>query len=144
MSLTNPTYADIQFGCHQIVEQILDDGRKIDCVMGLVRGGLVPATIISHILQVPMVTATFSSRNGEGGGQHNHILPILPFYYGSILIVDDICDSGNTLAEISFHYRNWATLTAAVYSKENDTFEPNFCAFSIDANAPYIKFPWEI
>ncbi len=149
--LTTPTYADIQIACQRIVTKIQLDDCPVDCVMGLVRGGLIPATIISHMLNVPMVTAAYSSFKGEGEKRyHENLLPVLPFYFGNILIIDDICDSGNTLAEVSWHYRNEATITAALYYKERFSvpprmnFKPDYYAFSIDEDAPYIKFPWEI
>ena len=140
-----PTYADIQIGCHRIVNKIMRDGVLIDCVMGLVRGGLVPATIISHIMDVPMITATYSSHNGAGQRKHNNHLPNIPNILGNLLIVDDICDSGYTLSEVSlFYQKDYPVKTAAIYNKRNLNYTPDYFMYSIGEDSPYITFPWEV
>ena len=44
---------------------------KPDYVVGITRGGLIPAVMISQYLDVPMHTLSISFRDGEGGPESN-------------------------------------------------------------------------
>jgi hypothetical protein len=101
----------------KIIRQ-LGDWRP-DYVVGITRGGLIPAVMISQYLDVPMHTLNISFRDGEGGPESNlwmaedafgyvdyegDVLPApldrivsSPALRKNILIVDDINDSGRTL-----------------------------------------------
>lgn len=144
--LTHPTYNDIHIGCHQIVENILVDRIPINAVVGLVRGGLVPSTIISHILNLPLITLAYSSKNGKGDGKHENVLPKLPLEeYGNILIVDDICDSGETLEDVANYYMgSYGCLTASLYWKLGSKHCIDYSWQTIPEDAPYICMPWEV
>lgn len=73
-----------------------------DYIVGLSRGGLVPATMISHYLDVPMHTLNVSLRDNRMGPESNLWMAEDAFGYDpdiptpNILIVDDINDSGAT------------------------------------------------
>jgi hypoxanthine phosphoribosyltransferase len=93
------------------------DNWKPDYIVGLTRGGLIPAVYLSHYLDVPMETLKVSLRdNAEtetncwmaedafGYDYSNEIIETYPAsIYGeegqgkNILIVDDINDTGATL-----------------------------------------------
>ena len=99
---------------------------KPDYVVGITRGGLIPAVMISQYLDVPMHTLSISFRDGEGGPESN--LWMAEDAYGyiqasafprpegeatsdpslrkNILIVDDINDTGATLNWIK---QDWAS-----------------------------------
>ena len=103
---------------------------KPDYVVGITRGGLIPAVMISQYLDVPMHTLNISFRDGEGGPESNlwmaedaygyvpyegTELPAVrdpnrvttnPAVRKKILIVDDINDSGRTLNWIK---EDWAS-----------------------------------
>ena len=86
-----------------------------DYIVGLNRGGLVPATMISHYLGVPMHTLNVSLRDNRMGPESNLWMAEDAFGYVSkeertdedsvsdvhrrsnILIMDDINDTGATL-----------------------------------------------
>ena len=46
-----------------ITEQIRDDKWKPDYIVGVVRGGSIPAVFLSHRLNVPVVMLQWSERN---------------------------------------------------------------------------------
>jgi hypoxanthine phosphoribosyltransferase len=101
------------------------DNWRPDYIAGIARGGLIPATMLSHYLDVPLHTLNISFRDGEGGPESNlwmaedaygYIpkeertdaefevsgLPVKgdtsdPKKRKKILVVDDINDSGRTL-----------------------------------------------
>ena len=113
---------------HKIIRDMAQDNWKPDYIVGLTRGGLVPATMLSHYLNVPMHTLHVSFRDDEGGPESNlwmaeeaygyipkeertdaeieiSMLPVKgdtsdPKKRKKILIVDDINDSGATLSWI--------------------------------------------
>ncbi len=105
------SWQDIERQCQSIVNQIAKDTWRPDYVVGITRGGNVPATIISHMLSVGCETLKVSLRDGgecesncwmaddafglvHDEGYQSRWDPDLR---KKILIVDDINDSGNTL-----------------------------------------------
>jgi hypoxanthine phosphoribosyltransferase len=93
---------------NKICRDIALSNWKPDYVVGLTRGGLLPAVMISHYLNVPMQSLDVSLRDGgecvsnlgmaeDAFGYINHD----PMSSGdgrkNILIVDDINDQGSTL-----------------------------------------------
>lgn len=100
---------------HSIVREMNNQNWRPDYVVGLTRGGLVPAVMISQYLGVPMHTLNVSLRDSALGPESNLWMAeeafgyvpederndsdtkVDPAYRKKILIVDDINDSGATL-----------------------------------------------
>ncbi len=68
-------------------------------VVGVARGGLVPATIISYELGLPLTTVHVSSYEGtEKKGIMGNVNQLFDLPNNSqLLVVDDICDTGETI-----------------------------------------------
>ena len=128
----------------------------IDRVIGLTRGGLVPAVIISNKLSIPMTAINYSSSEGRGDDKnHNNFLPpfVGPLLSGTgkppepltLLIVDDICDSGKTLEEVQLHYEQQGNkvLTATLYYKKEAVMSPSYHVWTLEKDSPWVVFPWE-
>jgi xanthine phosphoribosyltransferase len=79
-----------------ICREIAADNWKPDFIVGLTRGGLLPAVMISHYLNVPMQSLDISLRDG-GECTSNLGMAEDAFYGKNILVVDDINDQGSTL-----------------------------------------------
>ena len=56
---------------HEILRKMNQDGWRPDYIVGLTRGGLIPAVMLSHYLEVPMHTLKVSLRDDEGGPESN-------------------------------------------------------------------------
>jgi hypoxanthine phosphoribosyltransferase len=103
---------------HQILRAMAKEDWRPDYVVGITRGGLIPAVMISQYLEVPMHTLGISFRDAELGPESNLWMAEDAFGYVSwegvvpapadrvttdpalrkkILIVDDINDTGRTL-----------------------------------------------
>lgn len=115
---------------HKIIREMTQDNWRPDYIVGITRGGLVPATLLSHYLDVPMQTLNVSFRDAELGPESNLWMaedaygyvpyegtepPVVrdpnrvttdPARRKNILIVDDINDSGRTLNWIK---QDWAS-----------------------------------
>lgn len=99
---------------HELCREIANSDWRPDYVVGITRGGLTPALMISHYFGVPCETLKVSLRDG-GESESNlwmaeHAFGYVPkdergsgdadtdpAYRKKILIVDDINDSGATL-----------------------------------------------
>lgn len=86
---------------NKICQQILESNWKPDYIVGITRGGLTPAVMISHYLKVPMYALHVSLRENAGDSESNLWMAEDAFGYNSdekknILIVDDINDTGAT------------------------------------------------
>jgi hypoxanthine phosphoribosyltransferase len=107
---------DIKNAVQEILRQMHLDNFRPHYVVGITRGGLLPAKMISHYLKVPMHTLDISLRdNVQGGPESNLWMPCdafgavdpedVPVFKNrwyvtkrkNILIIDDINDSGATL-----------------------------------------------
>ena len=101
------TDQEIKRWTHNIVREINNGSWRPDYVVGLTRGGLAPAVLISHYLDIPMHTLDVSFRDADIGPESNLWMAEDAYGYDNgksnpelrknILIVDDINDSGATL-----------------------------------------------
>ena len=91
----------------------------INSIMGLPRGGLIPAVMLSHKLNLPLVLS----------------------HTENTLIVDDICDSGETFTNI--HQDSPHLFFACLHHKPHTSnFTPNFWAELYEEDE-WLHYPWE-
>lgn len=143
-----PSYEEIHNACKDIVARIQLLHLGLKSVAGVSRGGLLPATIISHMMSLPLTLIDYSSKEGKGDDRdHKNILPDVKPEDSAVLIVDDICDSGKTLSEIITHFtnRHVAVYIAVLYFKHHDKqpVTPNFVWKTIPHDAGWVIFPYE-
>lgn len=153
-----------------IIRAMNQDGYRPDYVVGLTRGGLIPAVMISHYLDVPMHSLGVSLRDNTGLGPESNCWMAEDAYgYKSvddqeprkILIVDDINDSGATLNWIREDWQSncvpadtdrwdaiWGNTTrfAVMVNNEASEFKDvNYVGQSINKleEPIWCVFPWE-
>lgn len=94
------SWQDVEKMCVQIVTQMYKDNWRPDYIVGLTRGGNVPATILSNMLDIRCEALKVSFRDSDGGPESNCWMSEDAFGYAlpqkKILIVDDINDTGAT------------------------------------------------
>lgn len=117
------TWQNVEQMCTDIVLQMYKDLWRPDYIVGLTRGGNIPATIISHMLDVRCESLKVSFRDG-GECESNCWMAEDAFGYvpfeeqdlyksrwdparrSNILVVDDINDTGATLEWIEKDWRS--------------------------------------
>ena len=113
------SWKEIDDAVESIAYRIKTSGINITSITGLPRGGLIPAVLLSHKMKIPF-----------------HIETPLT---GNILIVDDICDSGETLKKFKHEKRIY---TATIHYKQTALVEPDFW-YSLVQKGDWIVYPWE-
>jgi hypoxanthine phosphoribosyltransferase len=124
---------------------------NIDAIVGIGRGGLIPATILSYTLDVK-VLQNFQIESYEGEkttGIHklwqnpeDHF--ITKFNKRNVLVVDDLADSGNTLKLVKhfFEHKDVNLYYATLYFKRGTSFMPDASVREYSTEE-WIVFPWE-
>ena len=121
-----------------------------DCIVGLARGGLIPAVCLSHKLGLPMEVISLSLRDGKVSSDKELLEAQLINLdkYNNIAIVDDICDSGKTMHALDIRLNarghsniKWCTLL----HKTSALFQPKIIGEVINEidESDWIVFPWE-
>ncbi len=104
---------DISVLVDELCSTIISSGVQIKSITGIERGGLIPAVMISHKLNIPYVNKINKDT----------------------LVIDDICDTGETLKNTVAGY------TATLHYKKTASFTPDF--YSKEVGDEWIVYPWE-
>jgi hypothetical protein len=116
------SWGEINAAVEILAGRISRSGLKLAAIGGLPRGGLVPAVMLSHKMGIPFVSQANIAK--------------VP---GNILIVDDICDSGETLKQFKFEENVY---TVTLHHKRSAAVEPNFF-YQLAYENQWIVYPWE-
>jgi uncharacterized protein len=95
------TWSDIELMCQSLVNQMYNDNWRPELIVGITRGGNIPATIISNMLDINCDTLQVNFRDNGLLTETNCVLAEDAFGYNdekrkNILIIDDINDTGKT------------------------------------------------
>jgi xanthine phosphoribosyltransferase len=121
-----------------------------DFVVGIGRGGLVPAVFLSHMLDLPMLSVDHSSKVPGFADELLHKVAEKSAVGTRLLFVDDINDTGSTinyirrlLAETGSDNSNlrFAVLLSNVRSKVSVDFWSR--TIDRDTDKRWFVFPWE-
>lgn len=170
MSKRYYTDNDVKHQVQQILQGLARDNWRPDYIVGLTRGGLIPALMISHYLNVPLHTLNVSLRDGRIGPESNLWMAEDAFGYEDgksqlyrrkhILIVDDINDQGTTINWILNDWRSgclpndpawndiWGSTVrfAVLINNEASKFKNiDYSGRTInkETNPEWCVFPWE-
>lgn len=124
-------------------------GRKPDVIMGISRGGLVPAVILSHRMNLPMVPLRWSTRDFLYNDEDtiNDISDEIQDGK-TVLIIDDICDTGHTFRLLADFFDNLPgvdkdkIIWAALHRREGAAFDLDICAEVIQDEG-WVVYPYE-
>tara|TARA_B100000965_G_scaffold400452_1_gene422366 strand:- start:218 stop:688 length:471 start_codon:yes stop_codon:yes gene_type:complete len=143
------SWNDIEAMCSSITLQMYADNFRPDYIVGITRGGNVPATIISNMTGIPCEALKVSLRDDTKQSEHNTIMEHDSKLGKKILVVDDINDTGSTFKWI---WNDWeltkdsnvkfATLTENLASEFG---EVSYCVHEVNKAEEdvWLVYPWE-
>ena len=117
-----------------------------DAIVGLTRGGLIPAVQFSHMFNVKLYTLNISLRDGKAPSAKFDWKQLEK--YSRVLIIDDINDSGSTLREVHNQFYTRAYMNpkfATLLSKRSSVMEVDYAGEHINKSREndWVVFPWE-
>jgi len=121
------SWDDIKDAIEKLAEKIENLEKKPFYIYGIPRGGLIPATWLSHKTGISYYQINAAQISKMADLSH-------------ILIVDDICDSGKTVKEIRENYPK--VRVACLYYKENEVAKPDI--YGELMGDEWLVFPWEV
>lgn len=118
---------------YKIARQITDHTQIFDVIIGISRGGLPPARMICDFLNIETLTS-IQVRHYTGGGKKMDQLEVtdpvdIDLRDKSVLIVDDVNDSGKTLRMAHDHISALGPSlirTAVLHEKSNTSFNADY------------------
>jgi hypoxanthine phosphoribosyltransferase len=133
-----------------LARQIRDSGDRVDLIVGIDRGGYMPARMISDILGI-MNLASFKIEHDHGSVKSKAAFVRYPLVADvaeqHILLVDDVSDSGDTfhvaLQHIESRGKPKQVKTAVLHHKTVSTFEPEYYA-AVVKKWRWIIYPWAV
>ncbi len=142
---------------HRLIERLVlvldNSGWSFDMVMGLSRGGLRVADVISRVMNKPFAVLAASSYNGREGMLQGEltlsadIATTAPVLGPKVLVVDDLADTGHTLAAVVphllSHYPHISEVrTAVLWLKGVSSVVPDYSVQHLP-DSPWIHQPFE-
>lgn len=116
--------------------RMYQDKFNPDIIIGLARGGLVPGVYLSHLLGIP-----FRALNKD------ELFYNSKFDYPNALIIDDINDTGRTLADFNSKYSDLFDMVryAVIVNNESSSFDVDYygCRYNKLEENDWFVFPWE-
>ncbi len=142
---------------HNLIEKLairlFQSEWEFDTILCLARGGMRPGDILSRIFDKPLAIMSTSSYRAEAGtlqGQLDiarYITTPKGEIAGKVLLVDDLADTGKTLAAVIDQLRNnYAPITelrsAVIWTKGVSAFKADYSVEFLPTN-PWIHQPFE-
>jgi hypoxanthine phosphoribosyltransferase len=133
--------------CFSIFQRVITEGYEPDVIIGLARGGWIPARILSDYFSKDLSTLRVEFYRGiEERERDPKLTQPLSRYKGwsHPLVVDDIVDTGKSLHLALEHMHSFGfdeIRSACLHIKPNTATEPDFY---IKKTSAWVVYPWEI
>ncbi len=148
------TWADYHANIEQLAVLIYQSGWQFDGILCLARGGLRVGDILSRLFRCPLAILSVASYTGDDGKVRGsltlsrNISMTAPHLGRRLLLVDDLVDSGVTLAQTLVWLQQYEEFaieeirTATIWYKARSTIAPDYYAVYLPDN-PWIRQPFE-
>lgn len=148
---THVNFEQVKSMCSDIHKQTQADNFNPDLLVGICRGGLIPLSLLAG---EPMFNnrnvVAISTESYNDAGEQKKLKFRFPVHvedyknYKSILIIDDIADTGETLDAVSKLFKQTLTTAtikiAVLFYKTKSKIKPDYYA---EETNEWIVFPWE-
>lgn len=133
--------------CRELAQQVVDSGFEPEILIAVARGGLLPGGGLAYALGVKLTDAInveFYTDVHETLPDPVLLAPLLDtesIAGRRLLVVDDVVDSGRTLALVLelLESHGAQTRSAVIYAKSSTVVEPDYVWRHTDQ---WIVFPW--
>ncbi len=146
-SFLNVSWSDIDELALSLAERIVASGYRPDAIVGIMRGGWIPARILSDLLGVEILDAIeVKFYKGIGETREKPVVtrpPLADLRDKAVLLVDDVSDTGKSLsvAVSALVLLGPSRIkTATLYVKPWTMSVPDYYAATTES---WIIFPWE-
>jgi len=165
MKLITYNWDKVNRAVQDIAMQMYKSNWRPDYIVGITRGGLVPAVMLSHMTDIPMHTlcVQLGAEGLEENTESNCWMAEDAYGYNSkqknILIIDDINRGGDALAWIMNDWKSSClpndTITweetwhsnvrfASLLSDPNSIVETDYYSAELPEEESWVEFPWEV
>ncbi len=114
------SWMGFEFAMSEFVKDYREKNYNVDAVYGPPRGGLPIAVTLSHRLGIPLIKDYWETEKLD-----------------SVLLVDDIADTGRTLESLI----GPKFITYTIYYHKQSTVKPDYYCF--EKKDEWVVFPWE-
>jgi hypothetical protein len=142
------TWKDIERQSRYLAERIKEENVRFDMIVGMARGGLVPARLLSDMLdndEVYTVRVKFYESVGKTAEKPLVIHHTQFDVAGkNVLLVDDIADTGGSLLATIEHLKEnnvGSIFVVTLVKKPTSKFIPDLFA---EETSAWVIFPWEV
>jgi len=133
-------WIDVENICNSLINKIED----IDCVVGIAKGGMIPATIVATLLkQDQLYSIGYRSYSDKKKGRLKQTVTVhQDLKNKKILLVDDISATGHTLKRAKKDLEKLGnkvktlTLNRSLYTDHI----PDYCG---TIETKWVEYPWE-
>jgi len=143
-----PSWNQIYSLLLKLAEAVRKSGFEPDVIVGVSRGGWIPARIMSDLLETPKlanVTAEFYVGVAETKREPTITQPVsLLVKSKNVLVVDDVADTGESLKQVNSHLKKHGASKikiATIYYKPWSIIVPHYY---IEETRCWVVFPWEL
>jgi hypoxanthine phosphoribosyltransferase len=133
----------------EIIKQLSAIDFQPDLIVGIIRGGVVPAIHLSHKLNCSIKLIEWSGRDSKIKDWRNlDKVAIMAEHGKKVLLIDDIVDSGITLCEIKQRLFDTKKniLYGTLWYNPGQTTSVDFYCNTIDraTDDRWVYMPWEL
>jgi len=141
------SWSDVYNLTLQLSERIVDSGFIPDVIVGVARGGWIPARILSDVLYASTlqnIRIEYYSDVGAKGKEPRITQPLTgSMEKKNMLLVDEVVDSGDTLLHAIEHVKKLgvdAVRSAVLHYKPTSKVKPDY--FMVETSS-WTVYPWE-
>ena len=116
-----------------------------DVIVGVARGGLIPAVRLSHLLGDKLLRIIHVKyyKGANARLKKLELLADIERVEGRVLVVDDVADTGTSLEFVLNHLKGKGAQevrTATIAYKPKSRLKPDYFVYETDR---WVVFPWE-
>ncbi|MGD9395260.1 MAG: phosphoribosyltransferase [Candidatus Thorarchaeota archaeon] len=141
------SWRDVYNHCLQLSERIVNSGFIPDVIVGIARGGWIPARVLSDVLYantLQNIRIEYYTDVAEKGKEPKITQPLTGSMKDkNILLVDEVADTGDTLQHAIDHVKALGAKgvrSAVLHYKPTSIVKPDF--FMVETSS-WTVYPWE-